>query len=68
MPNITLALPDDVYKSMKEHKEIRWSKIARHAIVEHVKKLRILDRIAAKSNLQIKEIERLNEKVKKCAL
>ncbi len=39
MPNITLSIPDDVYKKMKEHSEIRWSEVVRKAIVDYLKKL-----------------------------
>jgi len=39
MANITLAIPDDVYRKMKEYREIRWSEIVRRAIVEYIKKL-----------------------------
>jgi len=37
--NITLAIPDDIYRKMKKHKEIKWSEIARQAIIDYLKKL-----------------------------
>ncbi len=39
MPNITLSIPPGVYKKMKEHKEVRWSEVARRAIIEYLEKL-----------------------------
>ncbi len=39
MTNITLSIPNEVYASMKTHKEIRWSEVVRRAIVEYMKKL-----------------------------
>ncbi|NJF25184.1 hypothetical protein [Thermococcus sp. Bubb.Bath] len=39
MPNITLSVPPDVYKKMKEHSEIRWSEVARKAIVGYLERL-----------------------------
>ncbi|WP_297519476.1 hypothetical protein [Thermococcus sp.] len=39
MPNITLSVPPDVYKKMKEYSEIRWSEVARKAIVEYLERL-----------------------------
>ncbi len=39
MPNITLSLPKDVYERMKRHPEIRWSEVARKAIIEYLRKL-----------------------------
>ena len=34
MAHITLSIPDEVYKKMKEHPEIKWSEVARQSIVE----------------------------------
>ena len=33
MAHITLSVPDEVYKEMKRHPEIKWSEIARESIV-----------------------------------
>ena len=65
MPNITLSVPEDVHHMMSKHREIRWSEIARKAIVEQVRKLALMDKIASKSKLTMKDIEEINEKVKK---
>jgi hypothetical protein len=65
MPNITLSLPDKIHEIIKKHREIRWSEIARRAIVEEVNKLMIIEKIASKSKLTLKDIEEINEKVKK---
>ncbi|HIH12658.1 MAG: hypothetical protein QT02_C0001G0041 [archaeon GW2011_AR9] len=34
MAHITLSLPDEAYMEMKRHPEIKWSEVARHAIIE----------------------------------
>ncbi|MDV3103538.1 hypothetical protein [Thermococcus waiotapuensis] len=39
MPNITLSVPPELYKKMKEHPEIRWSEVARRAIAEYLAKV-----------------------------
>jgi len=39
MPNITLSIPPGVYKKMKKHKEVKWSEVARKAIIEYLEKL-----------------------------
>lgn len=62
---MTLSLPDDLHEIMNKHREIRWSEIARKAIIEHIEKLRLMDKIASKSKLTMKDIEEINEKVKK---
>ena len=36
MPNITLSVPEKLYKIMKEHKEIRWTTIVRRALWDYV--------------------------------
>ncbi len=32
MPHITLSMPEDVYREMKKHPEIKWSEVARKSI------------------------------------
>nr|MDO8116914.1 hypothetical protein [Candidatus Sigynarchaeota archaeon] len=49
MPNITLSIPEAVYKIMSKHKEIRWSEIARRAIMNFSRKIEWLDEIERKS-------------------
>lgn len=39
MPNITLSLPEDLYRKMKKYGEIRWSEVVRKAIAEYLEKL-----------------------------
>lgn len=39
MPNITLSLPEDIYRKMKNYSEIRWSEVIRKAIAEYLEKL-----------------------------
>lgn len=65
MPNMTLALSDDIYRIVKSHKEIRWSQIARNAIEDYAKKLAILDALTKDSELTEADIMELDEKIKK---
>ncbi|HDD64394.1 MAG: hypothetical protein DRJ32_02190 [Thermoprotei archaeon] len=39
MANITLSIPDEIYRKMKKHPEIKWSEIARKAIIEYLNRL-----------------------------
>ncbi|MBN1389007.1 MAG: hypothetical protein JXA22_00010 [Candidatus Thermoplasmatota archaeon] len=64
MPNITLSLPDDIFSIMKEHGEIKWSEVARRAILEYAKKLALLDALTKDSELTEEDIMALDEKVK----
>ena len=65
MANVTLSIPDEIYGIMKKHRELRWSEIARQAIIEKVRKLELMDKIALKSKLTMKDIEEINQKIKK---
>ena len=65
MPNITLSIPKEVHEIIKMHREIRWSEVARAAIVNRTEKLELMDEIASKSKLTMKDIEKINKKIKK---
>ncbi|MFA5246279.1 MAG: hypothetical protein WC408_00125 [Candidatus Micrarchaeia archaeon] len=64
MPNVTLSVSDELFKAMSRHKEIRWSEVARVAIAGKVEKLEMMDKIASKSKLTMKDVEEINEKIK----
>ena len=58
MAHITLSIPDEVYKEMKLHPEIKWSEIARQSIVQKTGML--------KGNISGEEfLARLPEKTRK---
>ena len=40
MTNVTLSVPEEVHAIMKAHREIRWTEIARQAIVQEAKKFK----------------------------
>ncbi len=65
MINVTLAVPEELHKIMKKHPEIKWSEVARQAMWEYVRKLELLDQIAAKSKLTEKDAQDLGETVNK---
>ncbi|MBI4144283.1 hypothetical protein HY486_03480 [Candidatus Woesearchaeota archaeon] len=64
MVNMTLSIPAGIHSIVKKHSEIRWSEIARRAISEEAKKLDLLDSLASKSKLTLKDVEKINAKVK----
>lgn len=64
MPNITLSLPDDVYKKMKKHFQVKWSEVARRAIINEIEKFEAIEKIASKSKLTLKDVEELDKKIK----
>ncbi|RCV65798.1 hypothetical protein C5S53_01960 [Methanophagales archaeon] len=36
MPDITLSIPEEAYKKMKEHRGIRWPEVIRNAIMDYI--------------------------------
>jgi len=64
MPNITLSIPEEIFKKMKKHTQIRWSEVARRAIIEEVERLIVMEKIASKSKLTMKDVAEINEKIK----
>lgn len=57
MVNMTLAIPDEVHQNMKKFSEIRWSEVARKAIVERLKTLELAKKLAQSSKLTKKDID-----------
>ncbi|MHB2036682.1 MAG: hypothetical protein ACYCPW_08080 [Nitrososphaerales archaeon] len=65
MPNVTLAVPEELHKIMKNHPEIKWTEIARHAMKEYAVRLQVLDDITGKSEFTEKEALEMGEAVKR---
>jgi predicted CopG family antitoxin len=65
MPNITLSIPDELHKKMKQMSDIRWSEIARRAIEQRMNDLETLNRLASKSKITDKDIEEISKKIKR---
>lgn len=70
MANMTLSIPNEIHDKMKEFPEIKWSQIARNAILEKVEKmnkLQKIEQIAKKSKLTQKDAEEISLIIKKSA-
>ncbi|MEM0493034.1 MAG: hypothetical protein QXS02_03650 [Candidatus Thermoplasmatota archaeon] len=61
---MTLAIPEDLYKIIKKHKEIKWSEIARKAMWEQARKLELIDTLLSKSELTEKDALEIGKKIK----
>ena len=61
---MTLAVPEELYKIMKKHSEIKWSEVARQAMWTQARKLEIMDNLLAKSELTEKDAMTLGDKIK----
>ncbi len=64
MTNMTLALPEDLNEIMQKHKEIKWSEVARQAIWEKARKLELMEKLLAKSELTEQDAEEIGHKIK----
>ena len=67
MGNITLAIPDDVRRDMKNFSEVRWSEVARKAIVSKLETLKLADSLAKKSKLTRADIDKFSKKIRNSA-
>ena len=65
MANITLAIPEELHRKMRRHKDLRWSGLVRSVIEEKINDLEAMDRLLAKSRLTEKDALEISEKIKK---
>jgi len=67
MVNVTLSIPEDLHRFIKKHKEVKWSEIARSAMIRYAGRLELMDKLASKSKLTEEEAFELGEAVKAAA-
>ncbi len=65
MTNMTLALSEDLYQIMQKYKEIKWSEVARQAIMEKARKLELMDKILSKSKLTEQDALKIGKDINK---
>ena len=65
MTNITLTIPEEMYEIMLMHKEVRWSEVARKAILQYIGKLKMMDELLSESELSLGDVLKTDKKVKK---
>ena len=62
---MTLSIPEELHKKMKNMSDIRWSEIARRAIEQRMNDLEIMNKITSKSKFTEKDIKELSDKIKR---
>ena len=70
MANITLSLPNEIQQRMKDFPEVRWSEVARQAIVRKLdveEQLRHLSAITKDVRISDKEILEFSKTINKAA-
>ena len=65
MTNMTLAVPKELHGIMKKHKDIKWSEVAREAIWQKARKIELMDKLLAKSELTEKDALEIGRRVNK---
>ncbi len=64
MTNMTLSVPEELYKEMSFHSEIKWSDVARQAFERKVKELHWMDKILQQSTFTARDAEKIGHKIK----
>ena len=67
MGNITLSIPEEVHRQMKRFSEVRWSEVARQAIVSKIETLMLAEKLAKKSRLTEEDVLDFSRKLKSAA-
>jgi hypothetical protein len=65
MPNMTFAVPDDLHRELRRHKEIRWAEVARRAFVREINRLHIYDRVLQASRLTEDDSVQLGREIRR---
>ncbi|PIO08677.1 hypothetical protein COU59_00620 [Candidatus Pacearchaeota archaeon CG10_big_fil_rev_8_21_14_0_10_34_12] len=65
MANITLTIPENLHKKLKQRTEIRWSEVVRKILQKNIEELEVMDKIVKKSKLTKQDIEEIGGKIKK---
>ena len=65
MPNMTLAIPEELKKKMDQFKEINWSEVARQAIMDKTLLLERMNQLLSKSELTEADVMKYSRQIKK---
>jgi predicted CopG family antitoxin len=63
--NVTISLPEELYRKMKEHDEVSWSAVIRNLIERKLKDMELLDKLTSRSRLSEEDVSLLAEKFDK---
>jgi hypothetical protein len=67
MPNVTLSISKELHDEMRRHPEVKWSEVARKALLVEVERLHIFDELLSGSKLTIEDSVRLGRKINRAA-
>ena len=64
MPSVTFQIPSEVKNILSKHPEIKWDKVVADTLWNYARKLRLMDKIAAKSKLSGQDLDELDKAIK----
>lgn len=64
MSNMTLSVPEELHKRMREHTELKWSDIARQAFEQKLSEIELAKKLLSKSELTEADAEIIGHKIK----
>jgi hypothetical protein len=67
MTNITISIPNNVFSEMKDFSEIKWSEVARKAILSKLEILKFANKLVSKSKFTNEDVLEISNEVKKSA-
>ncbi|MEK6888671.1 MAG: hypothetical protein AABW80_01040 [Nanoarchaeota archaeon] len=65
MVNITLSIPDELQGELRKYDEVNWSAVIRKLLVEHLERIKMVEKIAQKSKLTEKDAKEIADKIDK---
>lgn len=64
MTNMTLSIPNELHKRMKQHTELKWSDVARKAFERKLAEFEFMEKTLSKSKLTEEDAEKIGHKIK----
>ncbi len=64
MPNITISVSEELYTTIKKHRQVRWSEVARRSMELYARKLSILDKLLKDSEMTEEDAIEIGRKIK----
>ena len=63
MPNVTVSVDDSLKDRMDDHPEINWSEVARQAIRQKIRDLRVMEELVEGSELTEEDVDKLAARI-----
>jgi predicted CopG family antitoxin len=61
---MTISVSEELYSTIKKHRQVRWSEVARRAMELYAKKLSLLDKLLKDSELTEADAIEIGKKIK----